>query len=39
VVLARQTAEALSARAIRKEKDIGTVVTEILEAAPTKGKT
>jgi hypothetical protein len=33
VVLARQQAEALAARAIREEKNIGTLVTEILEAA------
>jgi hypothetical protein len=35
VVLARQQAEALAARAIREEKNIGTLVTEILEAATT----
>ena len=33
VVLGRQDAEALAARAIREEKNIGTLVTEILEAA------
>jgi hypothetical protein len=33
VVLARQDAEALAARAIREEKNIATVATEILEAA------
>jgi hypothetical protein len=33
VVLARSVAEALAARAIREEKNIGTLVTEILEAA------
>ena len=33
VVLARQRAEALAARAIREEKNIGMLVTEILEAA------
>ena len=33
VVLARQDAEALAARAIREEKNIGAVVTEVLEAA------
>ena len=33
VVLARQQAEALAARAIREEKNIETLVTEILEAA------
>ena len=33
VVLPRQAAEALAARAIREEKNIGALVTEILEAA------
>ena len=33
VVLDRRHAEALAARAIREEKNIGTLVTEILEAA------
>jgi len=33
VVLPRQVAEALAARAIPEEKNIGTLVTEILEAA------
>ena len=33
VVLGRQHAEALAARAIREEKNIGALVTEILEAA------
>jgi len=33
VVLGRPQAEALVARAIREEKNIGTLVTEILEAA------
>jgi len=33
VVLPRPVPEALAARAIREEKDIGTLVTEILEAA------
>lgn len=33
VLLARPYAEALAARAIREEKNIGTVVTEILEGA------
>ena len=33
VVLGRQQAEALAARAIREEKNIGALVTEILEAA------
>ena len=33
VVLGRQDAEALAARAIREEKNIGTLVTEILESA------
>jgi hypothetical protein len=37
VVLPRQTAEALAARAIREEKNIGALVTEILEAAAMKG--
>ena len=32
VVLARPVAEALAAQAIREEKNIGTLVTEILEA-------
>jgi hypothetical protein len=38
VVLGRQHAEALAARAIREEKNIGMLVTEILEAAATKGR-
>jgi hypothetical protein len=33
VVLPRQVAEALAARAIREERNIGALVTEILEAA------
>jgi hypothetical protein len=33
VILDRQRAEALAARAIREEKNIGALVTEILEAA------
>ena len=33
VALSRADAEALAGRAIREEKNIGTVVTEILEAA------
>jgi hypothetical protein len=33
VILDRQQAEALAARAIREEKNIGALVTEILEAA------
>jgi hypothetical protein len=37
VVLARQDAEALAARAVREEKNLETLVTEILEAA-AKGK-
>lgn len=37
VVLSRPDAEALAARAIREEKNIGTVVTEILEAAARNG--
>ena len=38
VVLARQDAEALAARAIREEKNIVTLVTEILEAAAAMGQ-
>jgi hypothetical protein len=38
VTLSRQQAVALAARAIREEKNLVTLVTEILEAAPTKGK-
>jgi hypothetical protein len=37
VVLSRADAEALAARAIREEKNIGTVVTEILEVAARGG--
>lgn len=37
VVLARLDAEALATRAIRKEKNIATLVTEILAAAAKKG--
>jgi hypothetical protein len=37
VVLRRSDAEALAARAIREEKNIGTVVTEILEGAARQG--
>jgi hypothetical protein len=37
VVLPRSVAETLVARAIRDEKNIGTLVTEILEAAAKKG--
>ena len=33
VILSRQQAEALAARAIREEKNIGALVTEILEAS------
>jgi len=33
VILGRQQAEALAARAIREEKKIGALVTEIIEAA------
>jgi hypothetical protein len=33
VILGRQQAEALAARAIREEKNIGALVAEILEAA------
>lgn len=39
VVLARQDAEALAARAVREEKNLETLATEILEAAVGKGKT
>jgi hypothetical protein len=38
VVLARQDAEALAARAIRQEKNLETLVTETLEAAARKLK-
>ena len=38
VVLLRQAAEAFVARGIREEKNIGALVTEILEAAATKGR-
>jgi hypothetical protein len=37
VVLPRPVAETLVARAIREEKNIGMLVTEILEAAAKKG--
>lgn len=33
VILGRQQAETLAARAIREEKNIGALVTEIIEAA------
>ena len=33
VILGRQQAEALAARAIREEKNIGALVTEIIAAA------
>jgi hypothetical protein len=33
VILGREQAEALAARAIREEKNIGALVTEIIEAA------
>jgi hypothetical protein len=36
VVLSRSQAEALAAQAIREEKNLVALVTEILEAAPTK---
>jgi len=39
VVLPRQVAEALAARAIRQEKNIAMLVTEILEAAVRKDRT
>jgi hypothetical protein len=38
VVVPRPVAEALVARSIREEKNIGTLVTEMLEAAARKGK-
>jgi len=38
VVLSRKEAEALAARAIREEKNVATVVTEILQAAVTTAK-
>ena len=38
VVLARQDAEANAAPAMREEKHIVTLVTEILETAPEKGQ-
>jgi hypothetical protein len=38
VVLSRQQAEALAAMAIRAEKNIGTLVTEILEGAAVREK-
>ena len=38
VVLPRPVAEVLVALAIRAEKNIGALVTEILEAAAAKGK-
>jgi hypothetical protein len=37
-VLSRRRAEALAARSIREEKNRITLVTEILEAAATKGR-
>jgi hypothetical protein len=37
VVLPRAVAEALAARSIREEKNIGMLVTDILEAAAKKG--
>jgi len=39
VLLAREQAEALTARAIQEEKNLETLVTEILEAAAKKGQT
>jgi hypothetical protein len=39
VVLTRQQAEALAARAIQEEKNLETLVAEILAAAPTEDKT
>lgn len=38
VALTRQDAEALAARAIREEKNIAALVTEILEAAAANGR-
>ncbi len=38
VVLGRQHAQALAAQAIREEKNLEALVTEILEAAATKGR-
>jgi len=37
IILNRKDAEALAALAIREEKNIGTLVTEILEGAAKKG--
>jgi hypothetical protein len=39
VIVGRQQAEALAARAIREEKNIGALVTEILEAADCSKRT
>ena len=39
VLLTRQQAEALAARAIQEEKNLETLVAEILEPAARKGKT
>ena len=38
VLLTRQQAEALAARAIQEEKNLETLVGEIIEAAARKGK-
>jgi hypothetical protein len=38
VLLTREQAEALAARAIQEEKNLETLVAEILEAAARKGK-
>jgi hypothetical protein len=38
IVLDRKDAEALATLAIREEKNIGALMTEILEAAATKGR-
>jgi hypothetical protein len=38
VMLTRQQAEALAARAIQEEKNLETLVAEILEAAAVRGK-
>ena len=37
VVLSRRQAEALTARAIREERSLLALVTELLESAPTRG--
>ncbi len=37
VVLSRRQAEALTARAIREERSLLALVTELIESAPTRG--